>query len=87
MVSAQSVFKNINQRAKKMDELNIRDITNRIIGDLLAIEKYRFVDSSLVADVVRETVYRITENDCPDCGTPLNNGRCPNPAKHNGGVE
>jgi hypothetical protein len=25
--------------------------------------------------------------DCPECGSPLVNGRCPNPAKHNGGVK
>jgi hypothetical protein len=25
--------------------------------------------------------------ECPECGTPLVNGRCPSPAKHNGGVE
>jgi hypothetical protein len=25
--------------------------------------------------------------DCPECGTPLSGGRCPSPAKHNGGVK
>ena len=28
-----------------------------------------------------------TDNFCPECGTPLINGKCPQPAKHNGGVE
>jgi hypothetical protein len=61
MACARNVLKNINQRAKKMDELNETEVANRIVGDLLTLEKYRFVGGALIADVAKEAIDRVVE--------------------------
>lgn len=38
-----------------MDKLEYK--TNEIIGKLITMEKYTFVDKNMVADVVRQTVH------------------------------
>jgi hypothetical protein len=61
MACARNVLQNINQRAKKMDELNETEVANRIVGDLLTLEKYRFVGGALIADVAKEAIDRVVE--------------------------